>query len=226
MLEAAIRGATQAVIDAEPRITDFDTILGDGDCGQTLKTAALGNIYTYIDNGSPQSSTYLSYSSFKIAIQEGLSTYNLKSAPETILGIADTIEHSVGGTSSAIYCIFMNAFAAGLLKTNKNAQVDQTAWIKSSRFALDTLMTYTKARVGDRTLMDTLCPFVDTLNETEDVNAALEAARKGSEKTKNLSAKLGRSSYLDNKDVLESGIPDAGAYGLAELLTGMVKTLQ
>lgn len=35
-------GATQAVIAAEPKITEYDTILGDGDCGQTLKTAALG----------------------------------------------------------------------------------------------------------------------------------------------------------------------------------------
>jgi dihydroxyacetone kinase len=43
VLEAAIRGATDAVIQAEPRITEYDTILGDGDCGQTLKTAALGN---------------------------------------------------------------------------------------------------------------------------------------------------------------------------------------
>lgn len=42
-MEAAIRGAAEAVIEAEPRITDYDTILGDGDCGQTLKTAALGN---------------------------------------------------------------------------------------------------------------------------------------------------------------------------------------
>lgn len=42
ILEAAIRGATDAVIQAEPRITEYDTILGDGDCGQTLKSAALG----------------------------------------------------------------------------------------------------------------------------------------------------------------------------------------
>ncbi|KAI7888576.1 Dak1 domain-containing protein [Mucor mucedo] len=42
VMEAAIRGAAEAVIEAEPRITDYDTVLGDGDCGQTLKTAAQG----------------------------------------------------------------------------------------------------------------------------------------------------------------------------------------
>lgn len=56
MLEEAIRGAANAVIEAEPRITNYDTILGDGDCGQTLKTAALGKekkIYTYKPVVSP-----------------------------------------------------------------------------------------------------------------------------------------------------------------------------
>lgn len=40
LLEAVIRGAAHAVIQAEPEITYYDTVLGDGDCGQTLKTAA------------------------------------------------------------------------------------------------------------------------------------------------------------------------------------------
>jgi dihydroxyacetone kinase len=38
----AICSAAKAVIKAEPLVTEYDTILGDGDCGQTLKTAALG----------------------------------------------------------------------------------------------------------------------------------------------------------------------------------------
>lgn len=44
ILETAIRGAAEAVIKAEPEITRYDTALGDGDCGQTLKTAGLGKI--------------------------------------------------------------------------------------------------------------------------------------------------------------------------------------
>ncbi|EPB81945.1 hypothetical protein HMPREF1544_11334 [Mucor circinelloides 1006PhL] len=200
VIETAIRGATNSVIAAEPRITDYDTILGDGDCGQTLKTAAL-------------------------AIQEAIPSLDLTSAPKTILGIADVIEHSVGGTSSAIYCIFFNALASGLLKYAKPS-VDASVWVLAAKHALSTLMTYTKARVGDRTLMDTLCPFIDTLNEdATNVDQAVQAAREGTNSTCNLSAKLGRSSYLSNKEVLESGIPDAGAYGLAEILDGLVASL-
>ncbi|GAA5798076.1 hypothetical protein HPULCUR_003476 [Helicostylum pulchrum] len=197
VLEAAIRGATNAVIEAEPNITSYDTILGDGDCGQTLKTAAL-------------------------AVIDAIPSYQLSSGPKAVLGIADTIEHSVGGTSSAIYCIFFNALGSGLLKYAKST-VDASVWVAAARHALDTLMTYTKARVGDRTLMDTLCPFIHTLNdEGSNLSEAVEAARKGSQSTNNLSAKLGRTSYLSNEKVLESNVPDAGAYGLAELLTGMV----
>ncbi|OAD05927.1 hypothetical protein MUCCIDRAFT_138847 [Mucor lusitanicus CBS 277.49] len=199
-VENAIRGATSAVIAAEPRITDYDTVLGDGDCGQTLKTAAL-------------------------AIQEAIPSFDLTSAPKTVLGIAEVIEHSVGGTSSAIYCIFFNALASGLLKYAKPS-VDASVWTLAAKHALSTLMTYTKARVGDRTLMDTLCPFIDTLNEdASNIGQAVEAACQGADSTCNLSAKLGRSSYLSNKQVLESGIPDAGAYGLAEILKGLVGNL-
>lgn len=194
VVEKAIRGALEAVIKAEPRITEYDTVLGDGDCGLTLKTAAL-------------------------AILDALPTYELHSAPKTVLGIADTIEQSVGGTSSAIYCIFLNALAGGLLK---HAHTNATVWVAAARHALSTLMTYTKARKGDRTLMDTLCPFIDTLNDNAtNITEALEAAQNGCQNTCDMTAQLGRSSYLSNEKVLQSGIPDAGAYGLNELLHGL-----
>lgn len=162
---------------------------------------------------------------YYVAVIDAIPSYQLSSGPKTVLGIADTIEHSVGGTSSAIYCIFFNALGGGLLKYAKPA-VDASVWVAAARHALDTLMTYTKARVGDRTLMDTLCPFIRTLNDDgSNLAEAMEAGRCGSQSTNHLSAKLGRTSYLSNEKVLESNVPDAGAYGLAELLTGMAQRL-
>lgn len=93
-----VRSAASSVIEAEPEITRFDTILGDGDCGITLKSAAS-------------------------AILESLDSYPTNTPADTILDIADTIERTVGGTSSAIYCIFLNALAGGLTKHSNN-------WIK------------------------------------------------------------------------------------------------
>ncbi|CEP17010.1 hypothetical protein [Parasitella parasitica] len=201
VLENAIRGAINSVVAAEPRITEYDTILGDGDCGQTLKTAAL-------------------------AIQGAIPSFDFTSAPKTILSIADVVEHSVGGTSSAIYCIFFNALVSGLLRYAKPS-VDASVWVLAAKDALSTLMTYTKARVGDRTLMDTLCPFIDTLNQdATNIDQAIEAARQGANSTSNMYAKLGRSSYLSNEEVLGSGIPDAGAYGLKKILDGLTEKLK
>ena len=41
-LELASRSACNAVIAAEPNLTKWDTIMGDGDCGETFKTGARG----------------------------------------------------------------------------------------------------------------------------------------------------------------------------------------
>ncbi|KAG0738877.1 hypothetical protein G6F60_010197 [Rhizopus arrhizus] len=192
LLEAVIRGAAHAVIQAEPEITYYDTVLGDGDCGQTLKTAA---------------STILTR----------LPSYPLQSTPGTLLAMAETIESSVGGTSCAIYCIFLNALASGLLK--------KPSWVSAAQYALQALMTYTKARVGDRTLMDTLCPFIDGLSH-HSLEEAVRLAQAGAERTRVMSARLGRSSYLSDEQVLAAHVPDAGAYGLAELLKGMAEAIK
>ena len=39
-----LRRALMAVIEAEPEVTKFDTVVGDGDCGDTLKRGAEGKL--------------------------------------------------------------------------------------------------------------------------------------------------------------------------------------
>jgi dihydroxyacetone kinase len=41
----ALRKALTAVIEAEPEVTRFDTVVGDGDCGDTLKRGAQGKLH-------------------------------------------------------------------------------------------------------------------------------------------------------------------------------------
>lgn len=85
--------------------------------------------------------------------------------------------------------------------------------------ALQALMKYTPAREGDRTMLDCLIPFVNTLKSSGDARQALDAAAKGVEETKQMEAKLGRSTYLDESAT--KGVPDPGAYGLLKLLQGV-----
>ena len=69
-------------------------------------------------------------------------------------------------------------------------------------------------------MLDALIPFVETLENTGgDVGKALDEASKGVESTKTLQAKLGRSTYLDEKATI--GVPDPGAVGVLVLLEGL-----
>ena len=47
----------------------------------------------------------------------------------TMLALADIIERTVGGTSSAIYCIFLSALGAGL---SKYGSTNVTEWAKGN----------------------------------------------------------------------------------------------
>lgn len=175
------------MIKEEPTITEYDTIVGDGDCGYTLRDGAK-QVMTYVNKA------------------------DLSKLPSTLSDLVDDLEVNMGGTSGALYCIFLSSLAQSLR--------DASSFAEALDGALESLLKYTRARLGDRTCLDCLIPFVETLKKTGDSKKALEEAEKGVESTKNLEAKLGRSSYLDESAT--RGVPDPGAYGLLMLLEGMV----
>lgn len=182
--------ACNAVIDDEPTITKYDTIVGDGDCGYTLRDGAKQVLSSI---GS-----------------RDLGAQNLPSALDQLVG---ELEVSMGGTSGALYCIFLTALAS--------AFATEASPGEAALKALRELERYTKARVGDRTMMDVLIPFAEAFQGSGgDGKAALEKAKKGLEGTEKMEATLGRSAYLD--DSATQGVPDPGAYGLYVLLEGMV----
>jgi hypothetical protein len=182
-----VTAGCERVIKEEPTITEYDTIVGDGDCGYTLR------------DGSKQVLSFIS-------------NVDLSNFASTLSDLVDDLEVNMGGTSGALYCIFLSPLAQNLWEAPTFA-----AALKAS---LDHLLKYTRARLGDRTCLDCLIPFVETLQKTGNSAEALLEAQKGTDSTKKLEAKLGRSSYLDESTT--RGIPDPGAYGLLMLLEGMV----
>lgn len=42
LLDAVIRSGCEAAIAAEPNLTKWDTVLGDGDCGEAVKGVSEG----------------------------------------------------------------------------------------------------------------------------------------------------------------------------------------
>ncbi|PVH83334.1 Dak phosphatase [Cadophora sp. DSE1049] len=182
-----ITAGCERVIKEEPTITEYDTVVGDGDCGYTLR------------DGAKQVLSYISKA-------------DLSKLPSTLSDLVDDLEVNMGGTSGALYCIFLSSLAQSLR--------DASSFAEALDGALQSLLKYTRARLGDRTCLDCLIPFVETLKKTGDSKKALVDAEKGVESTKKLEAKLGRSSYLDESAT--RGVPDPGAYGLLMLLEGMV----
>lgn len=197
----ALRNAMAVLIDQEPLITKYDTQVGDGDCGETLKFGAEA-ILNALDSDK----------SFQDHLDDPVATLSV---------ITELVEDSMGGTSGGIYAIYLTSLV-------KNLQELPNTEIKSIAGAMkealyDGLFKYTKARKGGRTLVDTLQPFVDKLVESGDLKLALDEAKKSCKETAKLQAKFGRASYVDELEFQgEGGVPDPGAVGLLAIIEGFL----
>lgn len=139
--------------------------------------------------------------------------------------IVTIVENNMDGTSGAIYAIFLNALAHGLREqdTGTPTPVSIQVWAEALKYSLSALAKYTPAQPGDRTMIDPLVPFCTTLQESKDLSAAAKAAQDASEATKHMKPNLGRSVYVGGEDEWVGKIPDPGAYGLSEFLTGLAE---
>jgi len=190
----ALTTALQTVIAAEADITRYDTVVGDGDCGIGLKRGAEA-ILSHIDEQP---------------LREDIGS--------SLASIVNVVENVMDGTSGALYAIFLNALVKGLREQGPGDATPEV-WAKALKHSCDALSKYTPARPGDRTLIDALYPYVETLGQTGDVKKAADAARKGAEGTKGMKASLGRTVYVGGS--LYEEVPDPGAWGLACFFTGL-----
>ena len=199
IVEKALKSGLGRIIDAESDITRFDSIVGDGDCGIGLKRGA-------------------------DAILQMLEKTDLSDdAVISLAKITQIVETNMDGTSGALYAIFLNSLTHHLRGQDMPSATSVTPqiWAKALGLSAEALSRYTPAQPGDRTLMDALCPFIDVLQQSGSIKRAAEAAKKGAESTKGMKASLGRSVYVGGKGYEE--VPDPGAYGLSEFLTGLAE---
>jgi dihydroxyacetone kinase-like protein len=132
-----------------------------------------------------------------------------------------------GGASSAI----LGTFIAGMGDAVMGPESDCTHLAVSFAAGLRAVEKQTKARPGDKTMMDALVPavqaFATAANSGESIAHAMEyasdAARKGADATKDMIAKYGRARYLGEKTL---GSADAGATSIALLFRGFSAALK
>eukprot|EP00850_Spirogloea_muscicola_P011649 SM000073S21425 [mRNA] locus=s73:99591:105584:- [translate_table: standard] len=197
--DAAIRSAAEAILEIAPSLNDWDSKVGDGDCGSTLSKGAN-------------------------AILDSLSSYSLNSPAATVKGIGDSIRLAMGGTSGVLYDIFCRAAYAHLRDVPKG-QTSASHWSSALEAAVRAVGVYGGAQAGYRTILDALIPASTTLRERLAAGegpitaflAAADAAEAGAEATKGLQAQAGRSSYVP-PEVLHA-VPDPGAKAAAAWLT-------
>ncbi|KAF8449734.1 Dak1 domain-containing protein [Kalaharituber pfeilii] len=191
-----VSAALKGLIAAEKEITKYDSLVGDGDCGTGLRRGAE-------------------------AVLKLIQSDTLENDAAVVMQkIAEAVERSMDGTSGALYCIFFNAFSLALRNRSQSGARPITSrdWYMAALSAQQSLSKYTPARPGDRTLMDALYPFLQTLNDANgDLHAAVEAARQGAESTRGMKATLGRTVYVGSV----GDIPDPGAIGVSKFVEGL-----
>jgi dihydroxyacetone kinase len=133
--------------------------------------------------------------------------------------VVQVVENTMDGTSGALYAIYLNSLVHSLRAQGSSGDATPKIWGAALKQASEALSKYTPAQPGDRTLVDALHPFVETLNSTGDVKKAAEASRKGAEGTKGMKASLGRTVYIGGSGFEQ--VPDPGAWGLSEFFLGL-----
>ncbi|KAM5353494.1 hypothetical protein ACJ41O_000144 [Fusarium nematophilum] len=203
LLEKMLRSACEALIQAEPHLTKWDTVMGDGDCGETLKTGAVSLIQA-LDDGLAKSGSVVA----------------------VLHELEDIVESKMGGTLGGILGIFFVS-----LRTAVESNVDVARskgpialWSQALSAALENLGRYTPAKVGDRTVMDTLIPFAEIIATSGFIDG-VEAAVQGAEATKTMRPRLGRATYVGVGDNTELP-PDPGAWGAMVAIRGLQSGLE
>jgi len=165
----ALAAICNKLIELEPKLTEYDTICGDGDCGIVMKAGATG-------------------------VLRDLETHAKNEADAALFcsGVADSLSDSMGGTSGALLELALRAMSAHFAK---NGGSD---WGSAVGVGVEAMQFYGGATAGMRTMLDALIPASKALSAKLDLKAVAEAARKGADSTKTMASLAGRSNYIDS----------------------------
>jgi dihydroxyacetone kinase len=193
-LATLIKRISAAMEAAQEELGRIDARAGDGDHGQAMS------------RGSAAAAQ-----AAERTVAEGAG------AATALASAGDAWGDRAGGASGALWGVGLRAWSEAFSDTTDIAQADV---VRGARAALDAIVALGGARVGDKTLVDALDPFVAALERETAAGAdlpsawrtAAEAAHQAAIATAPLTPRLGRARPLANRSV---GYPDAGAISLA-----------
>lgn len=186
-----------AIIAAEPMLSQADRDLGDGDHGLGMKRGME-------------------------AVKAQLETLDPASVEQVFVTTGTAMMSSMGGASGAI---FGTVYRAGGKALAGRELLDSEGMILFLQAALEGVMKRGGAKPGDKTMIDAVAPAAAKAKEfigkplPEALTAIAAAAEAGTEASKDMIAQFGRAKTLGEACL---GFPDAGALSV----TIMLKTMQ
>jgi len=191
----ALAAMKSAIVEAEDELGRIDAVAGDGDHGRGMVkgvTAASAAAETALAQGH--------------------------GAKGVLDAAGDAWAAKAGGTSGVLWGAALRAVGDRL--GDQVTAIDPGDLAAAVAAGLEALQTLGKAKVGDKTMLDSLVPFVDSL--TEQVNAgtdltqawqqAAAISEQAAQDTAQLRPQIGRARPLAERSV---GTPDAGAVSMA-----------
>jgi dihydroxyacetone kinase len=195
-----LKSAVTALEQAEPLLTKYDTIVGDGDCGLTMKRGAL-HILQELQNG-------------KLATGHPVSLFS---------DLSRAVSASMGGTSGILLELLLGKVASTLAQ-KPQTEISSVSLAHAFQEGVHAVQLYGGATVGSRTMLDALIPASEAWTSLADFSHAVRAARKGANGTAEMdTASAGRSNYLSQESL--QGTPDPGAIAVAIVLEACAAVL-
>ncbi|MGO4245951.1 dihydroxyacetone kinase family protein [Paenarthrobacter sp. RAF54_2] len=200
----AALGAAKAAVDANvDELGRIDAIAGDGDHGIGMERGVRAAVEAAAD-----------------AVERG-------AGAGTVLNLAgDAWADKAGGTSGALWGMALRSVGDALGDVNAP---DAGAVATGVTDAAAAIMNFGKAKVGDKTMVDVLVPFRDSLSAgveggsslPEAWGTAAATAQQAAEATAQLLPLMGRARPHAEKSL---GTPDAGAVSLALIVRAIQNT--
>ena len=196
-----VREIAECIIANKAYLSEIDGRIGDGDHGNNMAKGFAMAAERISDDDS---------------LADGLST------------LSGVLMTEIGGSMGPLYGMMFEDMAEAI---GDEAMVDATQFQRMLEAGQEAVISIGSARVGDKTLLDTLCPATEAFaNTSGNFQARLEAmkaaAAEGRDSTRDMIARVGRSSRLGERS---RGVLDAGATSccmiLCTLADGIIRRL-
>lgn len=205
VIDECLQQMKTLIISEEKYLGEIDAIAGDGDHGRGMVKGLVA-----------------AAAASKDAVKNSL-------GPEELLNLAGSAwADKAGGTSGALWGAALKEIGKTL--TNDFQQLDSKRILTAVKSGFDAMQQLGKAELGDKTMLDSYAPFVESFGKQLSMgldlwpawSTATADAKLAAIATANLSPKIGRARPLAEKSL---GTPDPGAVSLVMCLETVSKVL-